>query len=131
VELNMAINTKSFRNLKLNQKRFKYKITVGKSNAEGEFSLTVLVVPSQNENSLLRVLGLLTRNKWLDLGQKFSDEHYLVITKYHIQKMVELANLEGWNTEAITKPFVLNTDNLTIFNLMRNIEDEFFHARRH
>lgn len=113
----MALSKKNSRQIVVDGDTFRYKVSATSPDEDRSFRLNV-TLQREAGGSRLEVLGLVTRDFWLDIskpGVKVSKK-YPTITPRHIRTIIGRAINAGWQPQTTGPAFVLELDNETLFS---------------
>ena len=114
----MTLSKKKSRPITVDEKDFRYIISLSKLDDDRNFSLNVTIQIASGKGAALLVRGLVTRDFWLDFSDPFIREMDAYPTLYpsHIEQFIKSALQQGWKPEITGSVFILNLDNTTVFN---------------
>lgn len=92
----MALNRKKSRPIEVNGVVFRYVVSAGPDDGNGEFPLTLIVQNQTGEGAYLRATGVITRNHWLDCPNAREEGAYQLILPSHVSATIEEALIRGW-----------------------------------
>ncbi len=121
----MALIKKKSRGITVNQNRYRYQISSTKIDHAGNYSLNLTVQVDDGFGSVLKVLGLLTRDYWLDFsefGVRLNKDHYPIITPKYVANVIKLALSQGWKPNNSGSSFELEITNDDFFNSSAEIK---------
>ncbi len=87
--------------------RFRYVVSTSGPCPLGHFSLNVTIQLESGRGALLKVEGILTRDRWLDFPEIECLDKYPVLTPGDIAVVIRRARARGWNPAEIGVPFIL------------------------
>ena len=123
----MTLAKKKSRAIEVNGVSYRYQVSTTRMDGNGNFSLNVTVQLEQGVRQVLKVVGLITRNDWLDGPMVAVDadrRNYPVLMPKHIAKLIKLALSEGWNPELSGPPHDLHMQNDELFEKVKKMNDE-------
>ena len=114
----MTLTTKKSRPITIDGMEYRYQVSTTRMTEDWSFSLNLTVQNFELKGSVLQVMGLITRDFWLDFsdGPKWDKSDYPVITPKDISEIIRQAILAGWEPNKTGKSFKLNTSNDMFFN---------------
>ena len=112
----MAFSKRNSRAITVDQVRFRYCVSLGADDSDQNFPLNITVQAADGNGAKLRVIGLSTRDVWLDLPSEFPipssenwSEVYKVVRPVHVSKYITEAIQSGWRPSDSGPPFELRT----------------------
>jgi hypothetical protein len=87
--------------------RFRYVISRSRTCDVGRCTLSLTVQIESGRGCLLKVDGILTRDRWLDFPDLKSSDEYLVIKPGHVAVIVRHARIKGWDPGQAGIPFLI------------------------
>ena len=110
----MALPKKKSRPITVGSNKYRYIVSTSRIDNDSNFKLNLTVQIAEGEGAILKVIGLLTRDFWLDFSDKNDTndkKDYPVILPNHIAKMINKATKNGWLPLEKGTPFILNLSN--------------------
>ena len=101
----MAFPKKKSRKITVDDNQYRYVVSSSKNSDSAWCKLTILVELEGQNGSVLRVVGLRSRDPWLDLseGVKYDNKDYQVIKPNQVREFIKIAMQSGWKA-AINGP---------------------------
>lgn len=106
----MAFLNKKSRPINVENEDFRYVLSTGKPDEEWNFNLNLTVQDASGQGQVLKVVGLVTRDFWLDFPYVKDKEAYPVLTRKHIAQIIKTGIKTGWIPKERGRPFVLKLD---------------------
>ena len=112
----MAFSKRNSRPITIDGNRYRYCVSLGPQDGDHNFTLNITVQADSGEGSKLRVVGLETREFWVDFPDVVSDEQwadaYKIVKPRHISVFVKSAITNGWHPNVVGPPFELKSNGI-------------------
>jgi len=76
--------------------------------SNGWFTLNLTIQVESGIGSILKVVGLTTRDHWLDFPQLETADRYLSLNPRHAARLIRHALIKGWDAQQAGVPFHLD-----------------------
>ena len=110
----MALGKRNSRPITVDGESYRYCVSIGASDPAGNFPLNITVQSVNGVGAKLCVLGMTTRDFWLDMPNVLAEESgqsaYKTVLPRHVSSWIQKAILDGWNPTIGGAPFLLTTD---------------------
>jgi hypothetical protein len=103
----MTLPKKDSRSIEVDAVRFRYTISSSGVGDEGQFSLNLTVQIENGRGCILKALGILTRDFWLDFPETESSDKYVTMKPAHVAALIRRARTRGWDPEKVGIPFLV------------------------
>jgi hypothetical protein len=106
----MTLPKKGSRSIEVDGVPLRYVVSMSKAAEAGLFRINITVQSATGRGRLLRALGLVTRDRWLDFPEVRPVASYATLKPGDLAAVIRLARSSGWNPEEIGAPFLLEID---------------------
>ena len=110
----MALSKRNSRPIVVDGQHFRYCVSLGPSDSSSNFPLNVTVQSENGVGAKLCIMGLNTRDFWVDMPNVAPEEYwktaYKTVLPKHVALWIIKAIAEGWIPTTTGPPFLIQTE---------------------
>lgn len=104
----MTLPRRDSRRIEVEQVRYRYAISTSAVGRDGDFALNLTIQVESGDGCILKIMGLSTRDPWLDFPKLEPADNYQKLGPRHVAALIRHALAKGWNAQQAGASFHLD-----------------------